>query len=101
MSSVESHRRQSRANERALRNASLPNLTEENNNAVTGSCLAAVVNAELVKPNSSLTVNSDFLCPITQLIPEDAVIFGGKLYERSSADEYIRDSLSKRLPRSV
>ena len=39
--------------------------------------------------------------PIAQLIPEDAFIFGGKLYEQSSVDIYIRDSLTKQLSRSV
>ena len=99
MDNIESHRSHGRANERALRTTSLPNLTDENSE-VTDSCLAVAVNAELVT-NSSLTINSDFLCPIAQLIPEDAVIFAGKLYERSSADAYIRDSLTKLLPRTV
>ena len=97
MDDIESHRRQGRANERALRS---PNLTDQNTEVVTASCLATVVNAELVNPSSSITINLDFLCPIAQLVPEDAVIFGGKLYERSSAEEFIRESLTKPLARS-
>ena len=97
MDNVELHRTQSRANERAL---CLPNLTDQNSE-VTGSCFAVVVNAKLQNRSCNLNVNSDFLCLITQLIPEDAVIFGGKLYERSSAEEFIRDSLAKPIPRSV
>ena len=97
MDDVELHRTHSRANERALR---LPNPTDQSNE-ITGSCLAAVVNVELQNRSCSLNINSDFLCPIAQLIPEDAVIFGGKLYERSSAEEFVRDSLTKQLPRSA
>ena len=59
MSNIESHRTQSRAAERALRTSSLPNLTDENSEVI-GSCLAVATNAELVNPNSSLTINSDF-----------------------------------------
>ena len=97
MDNVESHRTQSRANDRALR---LPNLTDQISE-VTGSCLAAVVNAELQNRSCNLNINSDFLCPVAQLIPEDVVIFGGKLYKWSSAEEFIRDSLTKPLPRSA
>ena len=63
--------------------------------------MAVVVNTEIVNPTSSLTINSDFVCHIVQLIPEDAVIFGGKLYEQSSADNFICDSLTKQLSRLV
>ena len=91
---VESQRTQRRAAERALRS---PNLSIEE--TIEGSCLAAVVNAELLKPGSTLNIRSDFLCPITQLIPEDAIIFGDTLYDRSSAEQIIRDSLTKHLPR--
>ena len=70
MDNIELHRIHGRANERALHNTSLPNLTDENSE-VTGSCLAVVVNAELVNPNSSLTINLDVLWPIAQLIPEE------------------------------
>ena len=98
MDDIESHRTHTRANERALR---LPNLTDQDSEVISGSCLAAVVNAELQNRSCNLTINSEYLCPIAQLIPEDAVIFGGKLYERSSAEEYIRDLLTKSMPRSV
>ena len=91
---IESHRTQNRAAERALRS---PNLTEENLDTIAGSCLATVANAELLSPGSSFSIHSDYLCPISQLVPEDAVIFGGTLYERSSADSLIRDALRKRL----
>ena len=74
MDNVEQYRREGRANEWALHNSE-----------ITGSCLAAVVNAELQNGSCNLNIDSDFLCPIAQLIPEYAVIFGGKLYERSSA----------------
>ena len=97
MDDVELHRTHSRDNERALR---LPNPTDQSSEII-GSCLAAVVNVELQNRNCNLNINSDFLCPIAQLIPEDAVIFGGKLYERSSAEEFVCDSLTKPLPRSA
>ena len=91
---IETYRTQRRAVTRSLR---LPNLTEE---TVEGGCLAAIVNTELLLPSSTLTITSDFLCPITQLIPEDAVIFADTFYERASAEQIIRGSLTKDLPRS-
>ena len=97
MNNVESYCRQGCANERALH---LPNLTDQNS-LVTGCCLAAVVNVEVQNRSCNLNINSDFLCLIAQLIPEDAVIFGGKLYERSLAEEFVCDSLTKPLPRSA
>ena len=90
---IETHRTRRRAVERSLR---LPNLTAE----AEGACLATVVNAELLSNASTLTISPDFLCPITQLVPEDAVIFADTLYERASAEGIIRDSLTKSLPRS-
>ena len=93
--SVEVHRTQRRATERALRSGNINDVQ-----SIDGSCLATVVNAQLLLPNTTLTIQSDFLCPITQLIPEDAIIFGRKFYERESAEQIIRDSFTKFLPRS-
>ena len=90
---IETYRTQRRASERSLR---LPNLTEE----TVESNLAVTINAELLRPSSTLTITSDFLCPITQLIPEDAVIFADTFYERASAEQIILGSLTKALPRS-
>ena len=92
--SVEAHRTKRRATECALRSGNINDVQ-----SIDGSCLATVVNAQLLLPNTTLTIQSDFLCPITQLIPEDAVIFGRKFYERESAEQIIRDSLTKFLPR--
>ena len=89
---IETYRTQRRASERSSR---LPNLAEE----TVESNLAATINAELLCPSSTLTITSDFLCPITQLIPEDAVIFADTFYERASAEQIIRGSLTKALPR--
>ena len=91
---IESHRTQSCATKRLLR---IPNLTDE---TVEGSCLATVVNAKIIARGSSLNINADYLCPISQLVPDDAIFFGRTLYEQTPADDFIRDSLTTGLPRS-
>ena len=100
--SVEVYRTQCRATDRALRSGNINDVQ-----SIDGSCLATVVNAQLLLPNTTLTIpnttltiQSDFLCPMTQLVPEDAVIFGRMLYEHESVEQIIRDSLTKFLPRS-
>ena len=87
--SVEVYRTQRRATDRALRSGNINDV-----HSIDGSCLATVVNAQLLLPNTTLTIpnttltiQSDFLCPMTQLVPEDAVIFGRMFYERESAKQ--------------
>ena len=59
--------------------------------------LTTVANVEILA--GRLTISSDYLCPISLLIPEDAVMFGGMVYEQTSAEGIIRDSMTKRLTR--
>ena len=82
---------QSRANDRTRNNFSEESVTE-----INGAMSAAVANAQIL--NGTININPDFLCPISQLIPEDAILFGGTLYERSYAEQYIRKALTIRLP---
>ena len=75
----------------------LPNLIEESVNDVNGVVSATVANAKIL--SGLIKIHPDFLCQFSQMIPEDTVIFGGTLYKRSFANKYIRDLLTKRLPR--
>ena len=89
---IELHCTQSCATERLLR---IINLTDE---TIEGGYLETVVNAKTMAHGSSLTIHTDYLCPISQLVPEDTIFFGGTLHERTSTEEFIRDSLTKGLP---
>ena len=60
-----------------------PNPTVESVNNSDGALLAAVANAEILA--GTITINSDYLCPLAQMIPEDPVIFGDTLFERTFA----------------
>ena len=102
MAEAEVQRSHSRSNERTTRIDASTNLTQEFVNSLTGEehtgvMLATVANAEILAGN--LTINTDYVCPISLLIPEDAVIFGGSVYERASAEGIIRESMTKRLTR--
>ena len=102
LAEAEVQRSHSRSNERTTRIDASTNLTQEFVNSLTGEehtgvMLATVANAEILAGN--LTINTDYVCPISLLIPEDAVIFGGSVYERASAEGIIRESMTKRLTR--
>ena len=59
---------------------------------------AIVANAMLI--DGKITIGHDFICPLSQMIPEDPVSFGGGVYERKFVEGYIKDSMIKVLPRS-
>ena len=61
---IEPHRIQSRATEGSLR---IPDLTDD---TFEVGCLTIVVNAEIMAHGSSLNINADHLCPISQLVWE-------------------------------
>ena len=91
--SSKTYRTRRRATDCALRSGSIDDIQ-----TIDNSCIVSVINAQLLTPNNTLTIKSDFLCPIARLVREDAVIFGGTLYKRESAKQIIRVLLTKSLP---
>ena len=59
---------------------------------------AIVANTMLM--DGKITIGHDFICPLSQMIPEDPVLFGGTVYERELAEGYVKDSMTKVLPHS-
>ena len=88
---IESHRTQRCVAECLLR---LPNLVEER------SYVPTVINTKIMTVSSAPTVSTNCLCPLLQLVPKYAITLYYTLYERASAENFIRDLLTKRLPRS-
>ena len=100
LAEAEVQQSQNRTNKCMTCNNASPNLTQEFINSRTGEeytgvMLATVANVEILAGN--LTINSDYVCPISLLIPEDAVIFGGTVYRQNSAEGIICESMTKRL----
>ena len=85
LAKAEAQRTQTRFIERISRDT-LPNLTEESVNDVNSVMLVTVANSEIL--SGSITIHPDFLCLISQLIPENAIVFSGTLYERLFGDKY-------------
>ena len=95
LAEAESQRVHDRAIERTSREP--PNLTEESVNRSDRALLATVANAEIL--TGTITISPDYLCPLSQMIPEVPVMLGNTLFERSFAERYIRDSLTRRFGR--
>ena len=71
----------------------------ERNQRDTDPITCAIV-ANTMLMDDKITIGHDFICPLSQMIPEDPVLFGGTVYERELAEGYIKDSMTKVLPRS-
>ena len=95
LAEAESQRVHDRAIERTSREP--PNLTEESVNRSDRVLLATVANAEIL--TGTITISPDYLCPLSQMIPEVPVMLGNTLFERSFAERYICDSLTIRFGR--
>ena len=59
--------------------------------------IVVVANVELMDGN--IIVSHDVICPLSQMIPEDPILFDGTMYERELAENYVRLSITKVLPR--
>ena len=78
-------------------NRTLSRTHERSQRVIEPITCAIVANAMLM--DGKISIGHDFICPLSQMIPEYPVSFAGRVYERQFVEGYIRDSMSKVLPR--
>ena len=83
LSEDDSQRVHYRAIERTSRESL--NLTEESVNRSDRALLATVANAKIL--TGTITISPDYLCLLSQMIPEVPVILGNTLFERSYVEK--------------
>ena len=61
--------------------------------------IECAIAANALLSDGKITIGHDFICPLSQMIPEDPVSFGGGVYKRELVEGYVKESLTKVLPR--
>ena len=78
-------------------NRTLSRAHERNQRVLEPVTCAIVANAMLME--GKINIGHDFICPLSQMIPEDPVLFGSRVYEREFVEGYVKDAMTKVLPR--
>ena len=54
--------------------------------------IAIVANAPVMY--GKITVGNEIMCPLSKIIPEDPVLFGGTVYKCNYTEQYINQSMT-------